>query len=115
MEEKKPYRVYTDFSKEIQVSVSNPGSKEPALKVGAITSASVASVLGIVALIFPNLLDDKTTAVILLVSSIVLPIFTSLLSRPFVWSPSTVMDLARDVIKSVEDNGKPKSPKQLPF
>lgn len=116
MENNKSYRVYTDFAKEIQVSVSNSESKEPALKVGAVVSGVFAGVLGIMSLVAPNWTDNKTASFIAMAVTVLLPVFTAIITRGFVWSPATVMELAREVIKSVEEHDKkPPAPKNLPF
>lgn len=73
-------------------TIPNNTSEEPAAKVGTFTALGT----GIVALLTyfaPNLLNEKTTTLVLVIVAFVLPIVTAFFIRNKVWSPASVQEL----------------------
>lgn len=75
---------------------------EPALRVGTLTG-SVAGILSILVVLFPNLLTNRQTLIILVISAFTLPIITAVLTRGKVWSPASVEDVIEEAVKGAED------------
>jgi hypothetical protein len=100
---KKAYEIYKSpvtgktFVNLTQVNNGFP-AKEPALVIGTSTSL-VAGVLSLVAVLFPHLLSDHTTSIILVVATFLLPILTAIFTRGKVWSPASVLELVEKAIE----------------
>jgi hypothetical protein len=76
---------------------TNP-STEPAVGVG-VSTASVAGILSLIALFFPNLLTDKQSSMVLVVAAFALPLVTAFLTRGKVWSPSSVEQAIENAVE----------------
>lgn len=80
------------------LDVKNKEEREPALKVGAATG-TVAGILFLVTSLFPHLMSDRTTTIILVVSAFLLPIITAIFTRGRVWSAASVEELIEDAVQ----------------
>lgn len=77
-------------------------AKEPALTIGAYTGGA-AGLLGLVTTLFPNLLTDRQTTIILVVVAFLLPLITAALTRGKVWSPATVAELVDEALEGAQE------------
>lgn len=83
-----------------EVAIINSDSKEPALRTAANVVIPVAATLGVIQLLWPNLVSEDVKNVILTVIVILMPFITAFFTRGHVWSPASVKDL----INQVSDN-----------
>lgn len=99
----------------LQAKVPNNSSLEPALKVGGWTS-TVAGLLGLVNWFAPEFLGERGSSFILVISAFLLPLLTAVMTRPKVWSPSSVQDAINNAMdeaeKAIKDSPLPR--KQIP-
>ena len=76
---------------------------EPALRTGVNTSA-VAGILTLIAFLWPGLLSNHTSTIILVISAFVLPIVTAIFTRNKVWSIASVTELVDEAVKAAEES-----------
>lgn len=91
------------------MNIENNKEAEPALKTGSIV-ATVAGVLSLVVFLFPDLLTERQISLILVLTSVAIPIITAIITRGKVWSPKSVQEAVDKVVvevlrpkKSVDD------------
>lgn len=108
MEPGKDFKIYPELNT-TDVSILNSKSKEPTLAVGATTS-TVAGILSIVAVFFPNLLDENATKAILLIVALFLPFVTAMFIRGKVWSPASVKEVVDEAVQNAEAVLKSRGP-----
>lgn len=92
---------------EVYKATKDKKDKEPALRMGANTGA-VAGILSLIALLYPGLLDNHTTATILVIAAFVLPFITALLTRGKTWSIASVTELLNEAVEQAEDAARKK-------
>lgn len=73
-------------------------SSEPALTVGASTTAITGALYFIVKYLFPQVPDEVLNSVAILVA-IAIPFLTSWIIRSRVWSPKSVQDVVDEAVK----------------
>lgn len=92
-----------------QLVNSDESSTEPARNVG-ITVTSVAGILSLITVLFPNLLSDRVQVLIYVIASFALPLITAFLIRGKVWSPASVVEVVDEAVDgALEAAKKPKN------
>lgn len=83
--------------------------KEPALAVGT-TTGTLAGIVSLIVVLFPDMLTDKQVTTILVVATFVGPIISAIITRSRVFSPATVKELLDQGIADAQKITKPEKP-----
>jgi hypothetical protein len=77
--------------------IANATSTEPALKIGASTTAIVGGIYLILDYFFPSIPDNVLQG-IMSIAAIVLPLVVAVVTRSKVWSPNSVQNVVDDSV-----------------